>query len=185
MPDLPLASSRDAEEPSAVWHAVYEIGYRIARVRFHFVHHDAEDIGQEMAMRSLEKVREGTINTAWVARGAAYLCIDRIRNRASEAEALHRYTIELTSLAMHNGLRHRLLATDVERCIERLRPPCRELLRHHFWEGMTWAEIDAMVSEGRRTSQQRASRCLQALLTELGRMFGEEDDHALAKRVLR
>jgi hypothetical protein len=38
----------------------------------------------------------------------------------------------------------------------------------YYWEGRTWAEIDAILDGGRRCAQYQTRKCIEALARALG-----------------
>jgi RNA polymerase sigma factor (sigma-70 family) len=137
---------------------VYEIAYAVARARFRLGTADAEDIAQEMMLRALHHLRSREINASWIHRGAQFLCIDHLRARQSEGKALERYLREGTPRAKDEAT-----ILDLELAVSSLHADCQSLIRQYFWEGRTWAEIDAALAAGRRCAQYRTRKCVEAL----------------------
>jgi DNA-directed RNA polymerase specialized sigma24 family protein len=142
---------------------VFDIASSVARNRFRLDPCDAEEIGQEMMLRAFHQLRVASINVAWVSRGAQFLCIDLLRSRRSEQRAMElieKAARRVTSPASIQDL-------DLAHAIASLPSPCQDLLRMYFWEGRTWAEMDAILDGGRRCAQYQTRKCLAALTLTL------------------
>ena len=144
---------------------VFDIASTIARSRFRLDPCDAEEIGQEMMLRAFNRMNVATINVAWVSRGAQFLCIDLLRSRRSEARAIELLSRGARSSTSHSSVRD----LDLSAAIESLPLRCQELVRMYFWEGRTWAEIDAILGRGHRCAQYETRKCVKALMRVLRR----------------
>lgn len=154
------------EISDAIWQRIYDIAFRIARGRFRVELADAEEIGQEMMLRAIKQVNATTINSTWIYNGVRFLCIDRMRARRSETAALEVLTRE--SLArMHRERAIDASMPEMAAAVASLPAHCRELIRKYFFEGHTWAELDAEACLGRRCSQYETSKCVKALARAL------------------
>lgn len=150
----------------AVWRRVYEIAFGLARGHFRLDLPDAEEVGQEMMLRAIKQVGSAPINSTWIYNGVRFLCIDRVRARRSEAQAMERYTREWrTRLDLQRAAGS---TAELTAAVASLAPECRELIRQYFWEGKTWAELDAHLGRGRRCSQYATGKCLKVLAKALG-----------------
>lgn len=149
------ARAREDGAREAVCRIVFRIAYHVAAKRFGFVVEDAEDVAQEIVVRSLEKLSLTTINASWVHTGATFLCIDIVRRRR---------TASLIAGETRNA--HPLppvTRAELMLMLDHLPPSCRSLLVKHFIEGFTFAELDAMRGDGRRRCEFEAKRCLDCL----------------------
>ena len=149
------------KQDEGVLRRVFEIAASVARGRFRLSACDAEEIAQEMTLRAFHRLNETSINVAWVSRGAQFLCIDLLRSRRTEARAKE---------LLERSPRRAPSAQDVDlaHAIASLPSPCRDLIRMYYWEGRTWAEIDAILDGGRRGAQYQTRKCVEALSRALG-----------------
>lgn len=146
---------------------VLRVAYAVARRKFSFGHFDAEDIAQEMAIRSMLRARVAPVNLAWVSLGATYLCIDLLRASASERNLRARYANEAGGLAVRAAGNPEWL--DVHAAVARLPEQWRNVVRGYYWDGMTFDELDRQFHHGQRASQYQAKKSLACLRRALMR----------------
>jgi DNA-directed RNA polymerase specialized sigma24 family protein len=145
-----------------VWQRIYRTALGIARAEFHFDVAEAEEIGQEVALRAFRHARSRSINFSWLRAGTRFLCVDRRRALDAQQRAIARYGSDLT-ITHSASARGMEAGTVLVPALAGLPRPCRELIHSYFFAGMTWAEIDAALQSGHRCSQYRMKRCMAAL----------------------
>jgi DNA-directed RNA polymerase specialized sigma24 family protein len=158
LPDVEQLSNAAREADSAAREAfcrsAFRIAYQVAK-RFGFDAMDAEDVAQEMVVRSLERLSVAAINSSWIHSGATFLCIDIMRRRRTASGYM----------AVPKGSADWPIPhADLVLMLERLSPSCRRLIVLHFVEGWSFAEIDTLRGDGRRRSQFDAKRCFDHLI---------------------
>jgi DNA-directed RNA polymerase specialized sigma24 family protein len=139
-----------------------DISLNVARRKFRFHTHEAEDVAQEMALRALIRAQTSEVTPGWIYTGATFICIDQLRKtgfRSRTDDILRHHFVETAQPVVDERL------LDVRHAMKKLPEAAQETLWQHFWEGRTWAEIDASCARGKRKSQYRAKKSL-ALLAE-------------------
>ena len=145
-----------------LWQRVYEISCRVARAQFRLSIADSEEIGQEMLLRALRQSRRAaSINVAWICQGARFACIDRVRARRAEEQALMRYGNESRSPVSFSPAA--ISADDLRIALRGLPRHCQELIQHYYFEGLTWAELDQALARGCRSAQYETGKCIEQL----------------------
>jgi|GEM_PF-2351363 len=159
----------DPASDDGVWERIYNTALSIAQTEFHFDLAEAEEIGQEMALRVFRHAKSEGINFSWLRAGARFLCIDRRRARDAHERAVARYGADLESA---RGVTARVndAARALAPAIALLPHRCRHLIENYFYIGMTWSEIDAALQRGRRCSQYEMKKCLAILRANVGVM---------------
>jgi RNA polymerase sigma factor (sigma-70 family) len=148
----------DPSEGQPLWERIHRTALGIACAEFHFTVADAEDIGQEMALRAFRHLSIHGFNYSWIRAGTRFLCIDRLRTIKAQERAAAGYEFTFESDRSKAEL-----TADLTPAIARLPPTCRELIRRYYWDGMTWAEIDNLLNPGQRCSQYQMKKCLEEL----------------------
>jgi DNA-directed RNA polymerase specialized sigma24 family protein len=164
------SSFEDSTDESAFWREVLRISYSVAKNRFRMSHFDAEDIAQEMALRSLNQRRVAEVNGAWVHTGARFLCIDRLRSGEAERVMRERHAAEIWRLTDGATMpAPEASHYDLVAAIRSLSVDSQRLIEQYFWAGMSWEEIDQEVHGGRRKSHYRGRLCVSRIRKLLGR----------------
>ena len=160
----------DGSVGSHLWERIYRTAAGIARTEFRFAATDAEDIGQEMALRAFRHLTVHGFNYSWIRAGTRFLCIDRLRTLKVQERATAGYgaTFEIARKTAEPF-------PDLTPAIARLPQTCRDLIHHYYWDGMTWAEIDSLLNPGHRCSQYQMKKCLEALKAKI-----REHEHVAA-----
>lgn len=148
------ARGQDSAAREAFCRSTVRIAYQVAK-RFGFDAVDAEDVAQEMVVRSLERLPAAAVNSSWIHSGATFLCIDIVRRRQTASAYMAVPRTSTMPPVSH---------ADLVLMLERLPPSCRRLMVLHFVEGWSFAEIDAWRGDGRRRSQFDAKRCFEHLI---------------------
>jgi len=100
---------------------------------------------------------------------ARHACIDLLRKQQTRGEALDHLSQEvnaessasLTEEAIDAGI------WDVRCALLRIAPSCRTLLRKHYYDEKSWAELDTELFDGRQSSRNRTLHCLKKMMTLL------------------
>jgi RNA polymerase sigma factor (sigma-70 family) len=152
----------DAADGPSLWARIYRTAFGIAHSEFHFDLSDAEDIGQEMALRAFQHVTIHGFNYSWIAAGTRFLCIDHLRTAQAQERAVARYGLTVETLQRVAAQLSERTA-DLAPALALLPSACRDLIHRYYWAGMTWAEIDHALNVGQRCSQYQMKKCLDAL----------------------
>lgn len=136
--------------------------------------HIAEDITQETffeAYRNLGKLRDSAKFSAWLFAIANYLCIAWFRKNQSRSKLLREnYTIntETDTYSLYVALENERDAAEaqrelVQRLLSKLKESDRQLIRLHYFEEMTSAEISNYLGVSQNTIKSRLQRARQRL----------------------
>ncbi|MDE0685633.1 MAG: sigma-70 family RNA polymerase sigma factor [Candidatus Poribacteria bacterium] len=136
--------------------------------------HIAEDITQETffeAYRNLEKLRDSAKFSTWLLAIANYLCIAWFRKNQSRSKLLREnYTIntETDTYSLYVALENERDAVDAQRelvqeLLSKLKESDRQLIRLHYFEEMTSAEISNYLGVSQNTIKSRLQRARQRL----------------------
>lgn len=136
--------------------------------------HIAEDITQETffeAYRNLEKLRDSAKFPTWLLAIANYLCIAWFRKNQSRSKLLREnYTIntETDTYSLYVALENEKDAVEAQRelvqeLLSKLKESDRQLIRLHYFEEMTSAEISNYLGVSQNTIKSRLQRARQRL----------------------
>ncbi len=136
--------------------------------------HIAEDITQETffeAYRNLEKLRDSAKFSTWLLAIANYLCIAWFRKNQSRSKLLREnYTIntETDIYSLYVALENERDAAEAQRelvqeLLSKLKESDRQLIRLHYFQEMTSAEISNYLGVSQNTIKSRLQRARQRL----------------------
>ena len=136
--------------------------------------HIAEDITQETfleAYQNLAKLRDSAKFSTWLFAIANYLCIAWFRKNQSMSKLLREnYTVhtETDTYSLHVALENERDAAEaqrelVQKLLSKLKERDRQLIRLHYFEEMTSAEISNYLGVSQNTIKSRLQRARQRL----------------------
>jgi len=143
-------------------HAIAVQAYRLSP-------HDAEDVFQEVFMRTfehLDRLNSDESIRPWIGQLARRLSIDRLR--LASRESLGQEALELVEGRADRELERIELALGVREAMQTLPEHCREILDRFFARGESYHQIAEALDIPMGTIASRLSRCLAKLRTQLG-----------------
>ena len=154
--------------------------------------HIAEDITQETffeAYRNLAKLRDSAKFSTWLFAIANYLCIAWFRKNQSMSKLLREnYTVhtETDTYSLHVVLENERDAAEaqrelVQKLLSKLKESDRQLIRLHYFEEMTSAEISRYLGVPQNTIKSRLQRARQRL-RQYDPLIQETIDSSIGKR---
>jgi len=165
---------------SAAWDALVERFSRYVHAicvqAFRLPLHDAEDVFQEVFMKTYEqlnKLRDDSAVRPWLAQLTRRACIDRLR--AGKREVAEE---EVEPDGVDDQLAVLDAALAVRACLAELSGDCREILDRFFARDESYQAISAALDLPAGTIASRISRCLEKLKTTM------EETEALQRPVV-
>jgi RNA polymerase sigma-70 factor, ECF subfamily len=165
-------------DPEVVGEAIRVASAEIARGRYWALHAEWPDLVQEVLGRVTESLRRGRFQPgrplgAYVRGVARFTAFDALQRRRATPPS-HPLEPNLTA-ATTGSVAEAATARHLARAAwEVASEPCRLLLRAHFIEGRSCAEISRRTGMPIGTVKSRLFRCLRAIRRALGVNVGEE-----------
>jgi RNA polymerase sigma factor (sigma-70 family) len=154
---------------SAAWDALVERFSRYVQAicvqAFRLPLHDAEDVFQDVFMKTYEqlnKLRDDSSIRPWLAQLTRRACIDRLRAGKHEFAAE-----EIEPEGVDDELAVLDAALAVRACLAELSGDCREILDRFFARDESYQAISAALDIPAGTIASRISRCLEKLKTAM------------------
>jgi RNA polymerase sigma-70 factor (ECF subfamily) len=135
--------------------------------------HEAEDVVQEAflaAFRLMDQFEFRSSLGTWLTQIGIHLCFNRFRRRA---KTLAHDQADLDGLMSAAAVRKGESQAEkdekqaklrlVEKCLEKIGPECREIVRLRDFDGLAYADIGLALRMPMGTVMSRLSRCKQAL----------------------
>jgi RNA polymerase sigma-70 factor (ECF subfamily) len=134
---------------------------------------EAEDVVQETFITAFEKLPQFEFRSSlstWLTQICIFKCHNRYRQRAKSLSQEH---AEL-ELLLQSAAKDQQAAQDleqesryklgiIEKCLEKIGPECREIVRRREMQGMSYIEIGKALKLPMGTVMSRLSRCKRAL----------------------
>ena len=146
----------------------YRQMYRMATI---LLHDDAEskDVVHDVFARLLDDPKDLKEETAehYLLTSVRNRCLNVIRNHQIQERIEHLYLLDLDTTIMPTDRLEEELNT-LYKGIDQLEPPvCRDIIMHHFRDGMTFKEIAHRMDVSETTVYKHLRRALSQLRTQL------------------